>query len=155
MVKVILKFSFILILLLIPLVHGQVCESGETRPCGSDMGVCETGLRTCIGGKWSECIGEKKPTSNVDICGNGLDDNCDGQVDEGCEGVDEICQNGKHDLGEDGVDCGGRCPRRCFVFPWVETILVGIALLFLGLGLYYMERERGKRFVFSESLGKD
>jgi len=150
-----IPFMVLLFLLSVPFVQGQGCSTGDTRPCGSDIGVCETGLRTCVSGEWSECIGEKKPVSNIDVCENGLDDNCDGRVDEGCERVNETCYNHEHDLGEEGTDCGGMCPERCFVFPWVELTLVGVALLFLGLGVYYMQRERGKRVLMSESLAKD
>lgn len=153
--KFLSTFLILLVLVSVPLVRGQECEAGDTRPCGSDIGVCETGSRTCIGGKWSECIGEKKPTSNIDMCDNGLDDNCDGQVDENCFDVNVTCFNKEHDLGEEWTDCGGKCPNKCFIFPWAETMLIGVFLLFLGLGLYYMRREKGKRVVFSESLGKD
>lgn len=145
----------LMISIIIPFTQGQECVSGDTRPCGSDTGVCETGLRTCIRGKWSACIGEKKPTSNIDICDNGLDDNCDGNVDEDCSDVNATCYNNQHDLGEEGVDCGGKCPRKCLVFPWVEITLAGIGILFLGLGLYYMEKEKGKRIIISESIAKD
>jgi len=148
-------FAVLLILILVPFVEGQECESGQMRPCGSDIGVCETGLRTCTEGEWSECLGEKKPTLNIDICGDGLDDNCDGTIDEGCEEANETCYNNKHDLGEKGMDCGGKCPKKCYFFPWVEITLIGVAMFFIGLGLYYMQREKGKRFVVSESLGKD
>ncbi len=153
--KILFVFAVLLILLSLQFVRGQECESGYTRPCGSDTGVCKTGLRTCIEGKWSECIGEKKPTSNIDICDNGLDDNCNGQVDEECANVNETCYNNKHDLGEEGTDCGGKCPRKCFNFPWVALVFVGIAIFFLGMGLYYMQRTKGKRIIMTESLGKD
>lgn|GEM_PF-1296423 len=153
--KVLLSLTVLFFLVSVTFVQSQECESGDTRPCGSDIGVCETGLRTCISGEWSECIGEKKPTSNIDICDNGLDDNCDGRSDENCENVNETCYNNEHDLGEERTDCGGMCPKRCFIFPWIEITLVGVALLFLGLGLYYMQRERGRRFISSESIVND
>ncbi|NIO20175.1 MAG: hypothetical protein GTN76_05370 [Candidatus Aenigmarchaeota archaeon] len=153
--KSISAFLVFLILIMMPVVQGQQCVSGDTRPCGSDIGVCETGLRTCKGGEWSDCIGEKKPTSNVDVCDNGLDDNCDGTIDEDCFDVNVTCYNNEHDLGEEGRDCGGKCPNKCLIFPWVELMLVGIAVLFLGLGIYYMQREKGKRVIMSESITKD
>ncbi len=64
------------------------CEDGETRPCYTgppetrNVGECTDGTETCAGGAWGACIGEIGPTSEV--C-NGLDDDCDGTVDEGCE----------------------------------------------------------------------
>ncbi|NIP40912.1 MAG: hypothetical protein GTN39_05330 [Candidatus Aenigmarchaeota archaeon] len=145
----------LLVLMPVTVVQGQECTSGDTRPCGSDLGVCETGLRTCIGGKWSECVGEKRPTSNIDVCDNGLDDNCDGETDEDCFDVNETCYNKKHDLGEERTDCGGKCPKTCYFFPWVEVTLIGVAMFFIGLGLYYMQREKGKRLIVSESIVDD
>jgi len=57
------------------------CKPGDKRPCGSNIGICEQGERHCIDGKWSEeCIGGKGPQE--EICDNGLDDDCDGIVDE-------------------------------------------------------------------------
>ena len=43
-----------------------------------------------------------------EICGTGLDDNCSGITDEGCEGV--LCGNGVIDWGE---TCDGDCPTEC------------------------------------------
>jgi hypothetical protein len=56
------------------------CSTGEVRPCGSNVGVCENGTRTCINAKWSDCIGGVRPVH--EICDNGLDDNCNGMTDE-------------------------------------------------------------------------
>jgi hypothetical protein len=148
---------FVILLLFLPVaaVHGQECASGDTRPCGSDIGICETGLRTCIRGQWSECLGEKKPASNFDICDNGIDDNCNGETDEGCEDVNETCNNNRLDPEEEGTDCGGTCPAKCFSFPWIELTTIGLVVFFVGLALYYVQREAGKRPMMSESLGKD
>jgi hypothetical protein len=59
-----------------------VCKDGETQKCGSDVGECTPGVRTCTNGVWSDCIGGKGPVP--EICYNGLDDDCDGLVDDGC-----------------------------------------------------------------------
>ena len=61
-------------------------QEGIKRSCGSSVGECEKGERTCIVGehglRWSEeCVGGIEPVD--EIPGNGLDDNCDGLVDEG------------------------------------------------------------------------
>ncbi len=57
-----------------------VCSPGETRPCGSAVGACREGLETCDAlGAWGPCTGQISPITEV--C-NGVDDNCDGDVDE-------------------------------------------------------------------------
>jgi parallel beta-helix repeat protein len=58
------------------------CNNGDTRSCGIDTGVCEFGISTCSGAVWGACIGGIGSVS--EICGNNLDDNCDGQTDENC-----------------------------------------------------------------------
>lgn len=57
-----------------------LCEDGATRPCGSNIGACEPGTRVCIEGNWSDCSGGKGP--KLEICGNGLDENCNSLTDE-------------------------------------------------------------------------
>ncbi len=60
-----------------------------TGPDGTEgMGICAAGWRTCLpdGKALSECAGQVLPTES-EICGNGLDDDCNGVVDgvyEGC-----------------------------------------------------------------------
>ncbi len=66
---------------------GQIDEScgcceGDVQPCGSQDGVCVPGSQTCVGGVWGDCLGGVQP--NPEVCGNGLDDDCNGQVDDGC-----------------------------------------------------------------------
>lgn len=58
------------------------CINGETQVCGSDVGACKTGIKTCTNATWGTCVGEITPVS--EICGDGLDNNCDGDIDEGC-----------------------------------------------------------------------
>lgn len=73
----------------------QFCYSG---PDGTEgLGLCQAGQRTCgPGGSWSACLGEVVPISEV--CGNNVDDDCNGLTD------DEVDADG------DGwTNCGGDC----------------------------------------------
>ncbi|MHC4815653.1 MAG: MopE-related protein [Planctomycetota bacterium] len=44
------------------------------------LGTCKIGSELCTNGSWNACLGFQGPSPEV--C-NGLDDNCDGQIDEG------------------------------------------------------------------------
>jgi hypothetical protein len=57
-----------------------------TGPAGtSGVGTCRNGTQTCTAGSWqSTCPGEVTPIAEV--CGNSLDDNCNGTPDDGCSG---------------------------------------------------------------------
>jgi len=71
---------------------------GLSKPCfpaksGCDLktllckGVCKVGTRACTASVWGSCTGHQGPKSEV--C-NGLDDDCDGTVDNG---VSQTCTN--------------------------------------------------------------
>ncbi|HDD72582.1 MAG TPA: hypothetical protein ENG00_00660, partial [Candidatus Aenigmarchaeota archaeon] len=77
------------------------CTNGETRECGppselNGVGICKTGTSTCVNGIWGECIGAIFPED--EIC-DGLDNNCNGEVDEIC-----TCKHG--DTRPCGTDVG-------------------------------------------------
>ncbi len=57
-----------------------ICAYGETMECGIGLGICDKGEQICLGDQWSECLGAIEPVE--EICGNGLDDDCDGGIDE-------------------------------------------------------------------------
>lgn len=65
---------------------GCPCESNDTRSCGISQGVCREGSQSCVNGYWGICYGSYVGHT-PEICGNGLDEDCDGYSDEfcGCE----------------------------------------------------------------------
>jgi hypothetical protein len=69
-----------------------ICKEGETRACGEDVGTCQKGVQTCTGGEWGPCQNQVLPSAEIS---NGLDDNCDGIVDNvggGTSAVSSGCQ---------------------------------------------------------------
>ena len=57
------------------------------QPCGSSIGACEPGAYACMFGTLV-CTGGIGPT--MEIC-NGIDDDCDGVVDDNVPGEGEMC----------------------------------------------------------------
>lgn len=56
-----------------------LCVEGAQRPCGVKAGICEYGSQVCDEARWTECVGGTPPEEEV--C-DGLDNDCDGVVDE-------------------------------------------------------------------------
>ncbi|BDG01875.1 MopE-related protein [Anaeromyxobacter oryzae] len=57
----------------------QSCYDGP--PATAGVGSCRKGTQTCVAvGQWSACQGEVLPQK--EICGNGVDDDCNGIVDD-------------------------------------------------------------------------
>jgi hypothetical protein len=82
----------------------SACSDGDTEPCGTAEGACELGVATCQDGVFGACEGGVTPTEEV--C-NGLDENCDGAIDEPF-GVGQPCDGPDSDLCEDDVrSCDG------------------------------------------------
>jgi hypothetical protein len=70
--------------------EGCACSPNSTASCydgaagTQGVGVCHAGTQTCnaAGTAYGPCTGEVVP--QAESCLNGVDDNCDGQVNEGC-----------------------------------------------------------------------
>lgn len=85
---------------------GCSCADASTQPCypGDAMvlgvGACVAGTQTCIGAGdlagWGECVGAVLPSE--DLCGDGIDQDCNGVLDDGpeccSEGMVEGCYDG-------------------------------------------------------------
>ncbi|MBP8811392.1 MAG: hypothetical protein KBG48_15835 [Kofleriaceae bacterium] len=86
---------------------GCVCAPGTTVTCSTgSAGVCAAGAQTCNadGTGYGECVAVTAPVAEV--CGNGLDDDCDGRIDEGCIGDrawNDRDRDGLQDPGEAGI----------------------------------------------------
>jgi N-acetylneuraminic acid mutarotase len=67
------------------------CNEGEQRACYTGpqgtlgIGVCSAGIQTCSNQQWGTCEGEVLPSD--EICGDELDNDCDGYTDETCPTV--------------------------------------------------------------------
>ncbi|NUN13574.1 MAG: putative metal-binding motif-containing protein [Myxococcales bacterium] len=90
-------------------------EAGITRPCTAEnqVGIC-SGTQECMGGEgWGDCTA---PEPTIESC-NGLDDDCDGESDEGLGGA--TCQiENEHGIcagielcsGAQGFSCSAKSP---------------------------------------------
>jgi hypothetical protein len=58
------------------------CREGDTRSCGyNEVGICKRGLSTCKDNMWGPCEGAVFP-EEVEDCTDGLDNDCNGLVDD-------------------------------------------------------------------------
>jgi hypothetical protein len=56
------------------------CVTGAVQPCGAQDGGYCAGTRSCTSGLWGMCFDAGTPI--VEVCNN-VDDDCDGQIDDG------------------------------------------------------------------------
>jgi len=87
-------------------------ESWYGDPCdGPDTDLCEEGVNDCVDGSlW--CTDTSDDTE--EICGNGLDEDCDGIADDGCCAHD-VCESG---VALDETMCEPCVGAVCAVDPW-------------------------------------
>ena len=72
------------------------CYDGQANTKGK--GICKGGEQVCLTGKWGTCVGQQLP--KTEEC-NKVDDDCDGQTDEGCVCLPKTTQVcGTSDIGE-------------------------------------------------------
>ena len=81
-----------------------LCAPGAQQTCTTELlGICSEGTSTCVDGAWGDCVPQEP---RVEVC-NGLDDDCNGMVDErpvpeACNGLDDDCDG---QIDEDNVCC--------------------------------------------------
>jgi hypothetical protein len=118
--------------------EGCPCAEGASRDCTDEFlrAPCTAGTQACRGGSWTACEGAVGPMA--ELCGNGVDDDCDGEADdpsfcmcvlpprpEECgNDVDDDC-DGERDEGcltgdDAGVGDAGMCVGApvALLFPW-------------------------------------
>ena len=83
----------------------EVCYTGAAGT--QNIGLCRPGSRHCnavvrpdgtLSSAWGACLAQVLPAA-AEVCGNAIDDNCNGMVDEGCT----------PDCAVGTIRCAGRC----------------------------------------------
>jgi hypothetical protein len=107
--------------------EGCPCSASQRVPCDVPEFVsppCRAGTQTCRDGAWTACEDAVRPTA--ELCGNDVDDDCDGIVDDPhlC-----TCERPGPELCGDGIDndCDGLVDEECVVCtPTAEVCANGL-----------------------------
>ena len=99
------------------------CTPGKKQTCPyqgdpttENVGPCRAGIRTCSeDGAWGKCEGEVLPVNEFgsELCGNGIDDDCNGVVDDGTD-FDGDGYGACSDCCEVESDCNGFDPATIY-----------------------------------------
>src|SRR5690606_30965514 len=63
---------------------GGGCSTGQPGICSSGTLQCQAGVLNCV----------QSQTAQAEICGNGVDEDCDGTADDGCGCAHPLCSTG-------------------------------------------------------------
>jgi hypothetical protein len=139
------------------------CSPGDKKECGTSLttGICQPGTATCVDGIWGECVGAVTPMSET--CGNSLDDDCDGQIDDGCAAY-PVCDEGRisascicgGEVTDYGYCCGGiiyvdGCPSSS---GWWILVAIGVVVLIVLYLLVAYFKSQGKELSWESVTGK-
>jgi hypothetical protein len=101
---------------------------GGGATCGTGLpGVCSPGTLACTGGTLV-CVQTTSASAN-DLCGDELDNDCDGAIDEDCGCAHDVCVTGPALVG--GCDPAGCAAQVCAVDPFCcantwDSVCVGL-----------------------------